>query len=129
MELCSGVMKEEEQALEFIEYVTANADIVQKQVLAKILTRNAGVEYLQRHGLGGRTDTSSFKKLVPVITYEDIQPHINRIANGDKSPILCSHPISEFLTRSVVSLYIIYIISCLHFPKHVLLRSSILSAT
>ncbi|KAK1352263.1 Indole-3-acetic acid-amido synthetase GH3.6 [Heracleum sosnowskyi] len=101
---CSSVMKEKEKkALEFIEHVTTNADVVQKQVLAEILTRNAGVEYLQRHGLGGRTDTNSFKKLVPVITYEDIQPDINRIANGDKSPILCSHPISEFLTSSGTS--------------------------
>lgn len=102
MEGSHVVMEKEKKALEFLEYVTANADEVQKQVLAEILTRNANVEYLQRHGLGGRTDTNSFKKFVPVITYEDIQPDINRIANGDKSPILCAHPISEFLTRLVV---------------------------
>nr|GEW67390.1 indole-3-acetic acid-amido synthetase GH3.6-like [Tanacetum cinerariifolium] len=46
------------------------------------------------------TDRETFKKLVPVITYEDLQPDINRIANGDKSPILSSHPISEFLTSN-----------------------------
>ncbi|KAL0399314.1 UNVERIFIED_CONTAM: Indole-3-acetic acid-amido synthetase GH3.6 [Sesamum radiatum] len=40
---------------------------------------------------------------MPVITYEDILPDINRIANGDKSPILCSEPISEFLTSSGTS--------------------------
>uniref|UniRef100_A0A3Q7IBL0 Uncharacterized protein n=1 Tax=Solanum lycopersicum TaxID=4081 RepID=A0A3Q7IBL0_SOLLC len=43
-----------------------------------------------------------FKKFVPVITYEDIQPDINRIANGDTSPILCSQPVSEFILREVV---------------------------
>ncbi|KAL8111160.1 indole-3-acetic acid-amido synthetase GH3.6-like [Apium graveolens] len=101
---CSSMMKEKEKkAFEFIENVTANADEVQKQVLAEILARNAGVQYLQRHGLDGRTDTKSFKKLVPIVTYEDIQPDINRIANGDKSPILCSQPISEFLTSSGTS--------------------------
>lgn len=98
---CDTMKEKEKKAFEFIEYVTANADEVQKQVLAEILSRNAGVEYLQRHGLGGRTDTKSFKKLVPTVTHEDIQPDINRIANGDKSPILCSQPISEFLTRLV----------------------------
>ncbi|XP_059662570.1 indole-3-acetic acid-amido synthetase GH3.6 [Cornus florida] len=91
------------KALQFIEDVTANADQVQKQVLAEILSRNARVEYLQRHGLGGHTDRDTFKKLIPVIKYEDVQPHINRIANGDKSPILCSQPISEFLTSSGTS--------------------------
>ncbi|THG17261.1 indole-3-acetic acid-amido synthetase GH3.6-like [Camellia sinensis] len=92
------------KALQFIEDVTANADEVQRRVLAEILTRNAGIEYLQRHGLSEhQTDPQSFKKLVPVIKYEDIQPDINRIAAGDESPILCSRPISEFLTSSGTS--------------------------
>ncbi|XP_034679497.1 indole-3-acetic acid-amido synthetase GH3.6 [Vitis riparia] len=91
------------KALQFIEDVTTNADQVQKRVLAEILTRNAHVEYLHRHGLGGHTDRDTFKKLMPVITYEDLQPDITRIANGDTSLILCSNPISEFLTSSGTS--------------------------
>ncbi|KAL6999414.1 hypothetical protein U1Q18_000576 [Sarracenia purpurea var. burkii] len=91
------------KALQFIEDVTSNADEVQKRLLAEILSRSAGVEYLQRHGLSGQTDRDTFKKLIPVIKYEDIQPDINRIANGDTSPILCSKPISEFLTSSGTS--------------------------
>ncbi|KAK1370032.1 indole-3-acetic acid-amido synthetase GH3.6 [Heracleum sosnowskyi] len=102
MESSSVTMKNNE-SLESIEYLTRNADTIQKQVLSEILTRNAGVEYLQRHGLDGRTDIDSFNKFVPISTYEDIKPDINRIANGDKSPILCSHPISEFLTSSGTS--------------------------
>lgn len=94
-----NLIEKNKKCLEFIENVTANADEVQKKVLAEILSRNAHVEYLQRHGLNGHTDRDTFKKLMPVITYEDIQNDINRIANGDASPILCSKPISEFLTR------------------------------
>ena len=85
--------------IEFIEEVTKNCDAVQERVLAEILGRNANTEYLERHRLEGRTDRPSFKSRVPVVTYEDIQPDIQRIANGDFSPILSSHPISEFLTR------------------------------
>uniref|UniRef100_A0A5B6ZY21 Putative indole-3-acetic acid-amido synthetase GH3.6 n=1 Tax=Davidia involucrata TaxID=16924 RepID=A0A5B6ZY21_DAVIN len=99
----STVTEKNKKVLQFIEDVTANADEVQKRVLAEILSRNARVDYLQRHGLGGHTDRETFKKLMPVITYEDIQPDINRIANGDTSPILCSQPISEFLTSSGTS--------------------------
>lgn len=87
--------------LQLIEELTSNADQVQRRVLEEILTRNADVEYLKRHDLDGRTDRDTFKNVMPVITYEDIQPEINRIANGDKSPILSSKPISEFLTRFV----------------------------
>lgn len=87
------------KSLEFIEEMTKNPDSVQERVLAEILTQNAHTEYLQRFNLGGATDRESFKSKVPIVKYEDLQPEIQRIANGDRSPILCSYPISEFLTR------------------------------
>lgn len=95
------LLEKNKKTLQFIEDVTANADHVQRRVLAEILSRNANAEYLCRHGLNGATDRNTFKNTLPVISYEDIQPDINRIANGDSSPILCSSPISEFLTRWV----------------------------
>ncbi|XP_057980031.1 indole-3-acetic acid-amido synthetase GH3.6 [Malania oleifera] len=98
-----SLAEKNKKALQFIEDVTANADQVQKRVLAEILTRNAHADYLQRHGLSGHTDRDTFKKTMPVITYDDLQPDVTRIANGDTSPILCSHPISEFLTSSGTS--------------------------
>lgn len=108
-----NLVEQNKKILEFIEDVTLNADQVQQKVLSEILSRNANVEYLKRYGLNGHTDRDTFKKILPVISYEDIQTDINRIANGDTSPILCSKPISEFLTRSA-SIYIhvyYYIIS------------------
>ncbi|XP_022843746.1 probable indole-3-acetic acid-amido synthetase GH3.1 [Olea europaea var. sylvestris] len=91
------------KALRFIEDITTNADEVQGKVLGKILGQNTGTEYLQRFNLNGATDKDSFKYKDPVVTYEDLLLEIQRIANGDLSPILCSHPISEFLTSSGTS--------------------------
>lgn len=87
------------KALRFIEEMTRNAEAVQEKVLAEILSRNADVEYLKRYKLGGATDRETFKSKIPIIKYEDLQPEIQRIANGDRSAILSAHPISEFLTR------------------------------
>ncbi|PHT55141.1 putative indole-3-acetic acid-amido synthetase GH3.8 [Capsicum baccatum] len=95
--------KKDAKALQFIEEMTRNVDSVQEKVLAEILSGNANTEYLQRFKLGGATDRDTFKSKVPVITYEEIQPDIQRIANGDRSPIFSSHPISEFLTSSGTS--------------------------
>lgn len=96
------------KALQFIEETTRNADMVQEKVLAEILSRNAEVEYLKRFKLDGATDRETFKSKLPVITYEDLMPEIQRIANGDRSAILSAHPISEFLTRSVsLSIFIV----------------------
>eukprot|EP01018_Ginkgo_biloba_P021825 Gb_04369 [translate_table: standard] len=99
----SEACERDKNALHFIENVTKDADQVQSQVLSQILTTNAHTEYLTRFGLDGRTDRSSFKKCVPVITYEDVKKDILRIANGDTSPILSANPISEFLTSSGTS--------------------------
>ncbi|KAE9614265.1 putative GH3 family protein [Lupinus albus] len=91
------------KALKFIEDMTQNADSVQERVLSEILSQNAETEYLKRFQLNGATDRDSFKSKVPVVTYEDLQHDIHRIANGDKSPIFSTHPISEFLTSSGTS--------------------------
>ncbi|KAK3019991.1 hypothetical protein RJ639_003339 [Escallonia herrerae] len=91
------------KALEFIEDMTKNVDSVQEKVLAEILNQNAETEYLGRFELKGATNRDAFKSKVPVVTYEDLQPDIQRIANGDRSPILSSRPISEFLTSSGTS--------------------------
>lgn len=93
------LLDKNKRTLEFIEDITAKADEIQKHALAEILSSNANVEYLQRHGLNGRTDPETFKKLIPVVTYEDIKPEINRIANGDTSPILTSNTVTEILIR------------------------------
>ncbi|KAL6277577.1 hypothetical protein ACE6H2_021178 [Prunus campanulata] len=91
------------KALQFIEETTRNTDSVQESVLSEILSRNSETEYLKRFGLCDATDRDTFKSKVPVVTYEDLQPEIQRIANGDRSLILSSHPISEFLTSSGTS--------------------------
>ncbi|CAN6300470.1 unnamed protein product [Urochloa humidicola] len=99
----SAASDKDAEKLRFIEEMTSNVDAVQERVLAEILSRNAGTEYLARCGLAGATDRAAFRARVPVVTYEDLQPDIQRIANGDRSPILSAHPISEFLTSSGTS--------------------------
>ncbi|KAL4354974.1 hypothetical protein GQ457_06G035520 [Hibiscus cannabinus] len=91
------------KALQFIEEMTKNVNSVQQRVLREILSRNADTEYLKRFNLNGATDRETFKSRIPVVTYENLQPDIQRIANGDKSPIFSAHPISEFLTSSGTS--------------------------
>ncbi|CAL5187835.1 unnamed protein product [Lathyrus oleraceus] len=90
-------------SLQFIEEMTINTDPVQERVITEILSQNGETEYLRRFELNGATDRETFKSKVPVISYEDLLPDIQRIANGDTSPILSAHPISEFLTSSGTS--------------------------
>ncbi|KAL8027627.1 hypothetical protein ABFX02_14G108200 [Erythranthe guttata] len=78
-------------AIQFIEETTRNAGDVQKNVLAEILTQNADTEYLKGFNLAGATDRKTFKSKVPVVTYEDLQPLIQRIADGDTSLMMLKY--------------------------------------
>ncbi|XVE50215.1 hypothetical protein DITRI_Ditri01bG0144000 [Diplodiscus trichospermus] len=93
---------EHEAVLKMMEELTTNAQQIQEQVLEEILRKNAGTEYLSRF-LHGQTDKRLFKKNVPIVSYEDIQPYIDRIANGEPSDILLAEPVTEFYRSSGTS--------------------------
>lgn len=87
-----------EIALKEIEKLTENADEVQKTILKEILMQNGETEYLFKY-MKGSKDVTDFRCRVPVITYKDVCPYIQRIANGEDSSLLTGHPITEMLCR------------------------------
>ncbi|KAF8379665.1 hypothetical protein HHK36_029109 [Tetracentron sinense] len=89
-----------EKVIEEFDSLTKDAGRVQKETLQKILEENAGAEYLQKLGLNGRTDPESFKACVPLVTHQDLEPYIQRIADGDASPILTGKPIATISLSS-----------------------------
>lgn len=91
-----------EEALKEIEKLTSKADEAQENILKEILQRNGETDYLQKH-IKGSKDILEFKHLVPVITYKDIHPYIQRIANGEDSSLITGHPITEMLCSSGTS--------------------------
>ncbi|XP_022140614.1 indole-3-acetic acid-amido synthetase GH3.6-like [Momordica charantia] len=99
----SNLDEKDKQVLQNLEDVTSNADEIQRRVLAEILSTNAHVEYLKQHGLDGSTDVSTFKNLIPLVSYEHLKPYIDRISSGDDSPILCAHPITDFARAESVT--------------------------
>lgn len=70
------------------EAMTRDAERVQRETLKRILEENGETEYMQKWGLGGRTDPDSFKACIPLVTHEDLEAYIQRIVDGDNSPIL-----------------------------------------
>ncbi|KAF2609292.1 hypothetical protein F2Q68_00043290 [Brassica cretica] len=70
-----------------LEEVTTNAEKIQNDLLKEILTLNAKTEYL-RQFLHGSSDKTFFKKHVPVVSYEDMKPYIERVADGEPSAII-----------------------------------------
>ncbi|XP_028081717.1 jasmonoyl--L-amino acid synthetase JAR4-like [Camellia sinensis] len=89
-----GTKFDPEEVIEEFEMLTKDAERVQKETLQKILEENASTEYLKKWGLNGRTDHESFKAFVPLVTHKDLEPYIQRMVDGDTSPILTGKPIT-----------------------------------
>ncbi|KAL0693634.1 LOW QUALITY PROTEIN: hypothetical protein Bca4012_060814 [Brassica carinata] len=75
---------------------------IQDDVLKEILTLNANTEYLRGY-LHGSSDKELFKKNVPVVSYDDVKPYIQRVANGEPSNVISGKPITRFLLSSGTS--------------------------
>lgn len=81
--------------------LTLNAKQIQDDVLKEILTLNANTEYLHRF-LRGSSDKELFKKNVPVVSYDDVKPYIERVANGgEPSNVISGKPITGFFIRYI----------------------------
>ncbi|KAL4024419.1 jasmonic acid-amido synthetase JAR1 [Cucumis melo var. makuwa] len=89
-----------EKVIEQFEEMTRDAERVQRETLKKILEENGSAEYLQNLGLNGRTDPQSFKDCVPLVSHDDLESYIQRIADGDSSPILTGKPIKTISLSS-----------------------------
>ena len=87
------------EALKEIDRLTAKVDEVQENILKEILTQNSATEYLIKY-MKGSKNMLEFKRSVPVVTYKAIRPYIQRIANGEDSSLITSHPITEMIMRS-----------------------------
>ncbi|CAH2072857.1 unnamed protein product [Thlaspi arvense] len=88
--------------LSLLEDVTTNVKQIQDSVLEAILSSNAQTEYISGF-LNGQLDKQSFKKNLPIVTYEDYRSYIDRIANGEPFSLICARPISLFLASTGTS--------------------------
>lgn len=95
-------MSIDEDPIEWFEEIAENAVAVQTQTLRRILDQNRGTEYLRKwlgdvrvQDLEDSELESLYTKSVPLATHPDFEPFIQRIADGDTSPILTQQPINS----------------------------------
>ena len=98
---------DEGEIIRWFDEVSQNAGAVQQETLRRILELNYGVEYL-RNWLGdiGNVREIEANKLeeiyttmVPLVSHADVEPYVQRIADGDSSPILTQQRITHLSLR------------------------------
>lgn len=67
----------------------------QRNVLHSIVERNAETDFGIRHGFGAICSVSDFQRQVPIRTYADFIPYIERIVGGEQG-VLTADPVSRF---------------------------------
>lgn len=88
--------------ISWFEDVAEKADVVQTQTLVRILELNRGIEYLKKwfggieivgRDMDGPAIESLFTSMVPLASHADLNPYIQRIADGDTAPLITQEPI------------------------------------
>ncbi|KAF4382766.1 hypothetical protein CsatB_005613 [Cannabis sativa] len=103
-------MADDEKLLKKLEDSTKDAMRHQLETLHSILEHQGGVRYLQRllQGYDAPFDVDTFRRVVPLSTYEDYSDDINRLADGPHDhdrgqPLLSVDPLICFFYSSGTS--------------------------
>lgn len=93
--------------ISWFEEVANNAENVQMETLKRILEMNHGVEYLDKWlvhiddiaKMDAQALQSLYVSMVPLASHADLEPYIQRIADGETSPLLTKQPITTLSLR------------------------------
>lgn len=77
-------------SLRHLENSSLNPMKENEELLKKILKSNANTEYGKAHGFADIKSVEEFRKKVPVSTYEDFAPYIERVKNGENNILTSS---------------------------------------
>ncbi|MFS8022108.1 putative GH3 family protein [Helianthus anomalus] len=89
-----------EAVIQEFESLTKDAKRVQLETLKKILKENAEAEYLKKWNLNGKFDPQTYSSCVPLVTHKDLEPYIQKIADGASYPVLTGKPITTITLSS-----------------------------
>ncbi len=79
-------------AARFEDAASAVAE-TQRRKLREILQRNAGTEYGREHDFGALDSLADYARAVPVVTYEDLLPLIERMKRGESNVLTAEDPV------------------------------------
>lgn len=87
-----GVLAKAHAKRQFRHFLCAarNARRTQERVLLKKIARDADSEFGRRHRFAGIRSYDDFVSRVPIQSYEDIRPYIDRVMQGDTRALLGS---------------------------------------
>src|SRR6266404_1154140 len=62
-----------------------NPAVAQKRILERLLATNSGSAYGRKHHFSRLRTAKDFQQAVPIVSYDDLQPWVERIKDGEES--------------------------------------------
>lgn len=75
------------------EEASKNAVETQRARLLELVRRNENTEYGKRHGFSSIRGFDDWRKRVPMATYEDLRPWIDRVFSGESNVLTAEDPV------------------------------------
>lgn len=72
-----------------------NSEAAQQKLLLGLLQQNRDCEFGRQHGFSSISDVREYQDRVPAVTYDDLEPWIERIKAGERG-VLTSEPVLAF---------------------------------
>lgn len=82
------------------ELATHQPEQVQAELLQRILTRHAGTGFGKDHRFDQIRTVADYRKNVPIVAYEYLEPYIKRLTQGDYAALLDSPKVHMFALTS-----------------------------
>ncbi|MEG1838872.1 MAG: GH3 auxin-responsive promoter family protein [Bacteroidaceae bacterium] len=85
--------------LKEIAYYETEADLIQERVFKHLISKASNTEWGKKYNYDSIKSYEDFKRRVPIQTYDDIKPYVERMREGEQN-ILWSSPIQWFAKSS-----------------------------
>jgi hypothetical protein len=88
------------QARELLDRTAADPERYQREALARIVSANAETTYGRQHKFASLRSVSDYREAVPINTYEELRPYVDRIADGTDPHALTGDTVEMFTNTS-----------------------------
>ncbi len=80
-----------------------DAGLVNRGLLMDILMDNSTTEYGKKYNFADIKDEDDFREKVPMSSYEDYEPYIDRMVNNNETNLITSYPVVYYASTSGTS--------------------------
>jgi hypothetical protein len=87
------------EAKKFLDGLKAPENTSQETLFEKMIRPNEGSELGKKYGFGSMSTIDDYRSRVPISSYEDLRPLIERVVNGEEN-VLFSEPVRRFFLTS-----------------------------